>query len=357
LTNPPQPAPHLIAFTNGVLDFHALLGGQPVRLTPHAPALFSLSCLPFAYDSGATCPTFDQFLNQMFPDPDVRALLQEWTGYNIVYDVSQQRFLILYGEGANGKTVYTTCLRELLGGRNVTGLGLEAFNSGRTFPLAATLGKLANISGEIGEWDKTAEGLLKQYVSGERMTVERKHRDPFEFTPSARLTFCTNTLPRFVDRSDGLWRRLLLVPCTVQILDEKLQDKRLVSPEFWRTSGELPGVLNWAIEGLRRLRQRGHFQEPAACKAAKTEFRVESNPAAVFLAENVRANPTGSIVSSDLYGRYKGWAEAAGHHPLPAPHFGREVGRAFPGATLSTHARLHAMGSTRSRTWTGITFQ
>jgi P4 family phage/plasmid primase-like protien len=260
--------------------------------------------------------------------------------------------MILVGEGANGKTVVVTVLREMLGTGNHSGVGLEAFNPVRTFPLAATIGKLANIVGEISEMDRAAEGTIKMFVSGERMTIERKHKDAFEVTPTARLTFATNILPRFTDRSDGIWRRLLLIPFNGQILDPGRQDRRLISPEFWRTSGELAGVFNWAVTGLRRLQQRGHFIEPVVCSVAKGAYKLDSNPAGQFLVETCAARTGFSVATNLLHADYKKWVEERGCKPLSAGQFAKEVKRAFPNVSLSNP--LAQPSGARSRAWIGI---
>jgi|GEM_PF-1780679 len=351
-SDPAIAVPTALSMTNGIIDLQKLIAQQPFYYA-HTPNLFTLIGLPYAYDCNAKCPIWDGFLLKMFPDPDVRNLLQEWMGYNLVHDTSFEKFMILYGEGANGKSVFMTVFREVLGKGNYSALGLESFNPVRTFPLAATIGMLANIVSEIGEWDRSAEGILKAFVTGEPMSIERKYRDPFVGLPTARLTFATNTLPRFTDRTDALWRRLMLVPCNVQILDESKQDKRLVNAEFWRTNGELPGVFNWAVEGLRRLRQRGHFFIPLECQAAKTEYQRESNPARTFLEENYCAAPNGSMFSNAVYQQYHEWMEKSGQKPLGATQFGNEVKRAFKSATLSKYA-LRTPDGGRSRSWSGF---
>lgn len=132
--------------------------------------------------------------------------------------------MILEGEGANGKSVFTKVVVALLGRGNVSHVPLEIF--GQRFALAPTLGKLANISGEIGELDSVAEGQLKAFVAGDSMQFERKYREPIMAEPTARLILATNNRPRFVDRSEGLWRRMLLVPWNVQIPEDK-QDPEL----------------------------------------------------------------------------------------------------------------------------------
>lgn len=344
-----------ILMRNGILKLADFLAGKDVVLLPHTPDFFSTAALPFSYDARAGATTWEKFLNQMMPSKAAEELLQEWFGYCLIFDTSYHKFMLLIGEGANGKSVICVVLRSLLGGENVSAVALEQFNPIRTFPLAATYGKLANVMEEIGEMNKAEEGVLKNFVSGGQFTVERKHRDPFEFYPTARLTFASNVLPRFSDRSDGLWRRLLPIVLTKQVIDESKQDKRLVSPEFWLQSGELSGILNWALEGLRRLRKRGHFVLPLESKDALNRYKDEANPARLFLDETCLESPGARASSRELYVRYHQWMEDHGMKPLGEIQFSREVKRRFPNVCQSQNA--HRIGRERSRVWEGLDWQ
>ncbi len=335
---------HLISMGNGLLD------PDTRELHAHSPDFFNFTKLPYNFDPKAECPHWLKFLSEIQPDADVRALLQEWFGYNLTLDTSYAKFVLFEGEGANGKSVCCTVLKELLGKDNITAVTLEGFNAERTFPLAATLGKLANIVEELNEVDKAQEGLLKQYVSGGAITVEHKNQDPFTLTPTAKLTFATNVLPRFADRSQGLWRRMLLIPFRFQILDESKQDRRLVTPQFWRA--ELPGIFNWALEGLRRLKANGYFTEPRAVKEVVNTFRLEMNPAQAFLLENYRetADPDKSVDTQTLYEEYKEWLEPQGHMALSKTPFNREVRRYFKNVVEG----FTRAGGKMQRVWRGL---
>jgi P4 family phage/plasmid primase-like protien len=343
----------IIAMKNGLFDLSLYLAGEKSPLIPHTPDFFSLTCLPFGYDASAECPTYVKFLEQMLPDKEIQNFLQEWTGLNLVYDTSFQKFVIACGEGANGKSVYCIVLRSLLGIDNVSAVALEQFSPTRPFALSATVGKLANIVQEIGELEKTAEGVLKDFIGGDLMTFERKHQAPFQSKPTARCTFATNVLPRIKDRTNGIWRRLILVPFSIQILDEAKQDKNLVDSTWWEKSGELPGIFNWALAGLIRLKERGHFIEPRASIDAKADYRQESNPASTFLAEYL-VSPIGrSVPSNALYRTYSAWMNNRGCQALGESQFCKEVKRAFPQADLTKHAQRQ-VDTTRSREWQNL---
>src|SRR5262249_48658904 len=151
---------------------------------------------------------------------------------------------------------------------------------GDKFRLVGTLGKLANIVSEVGELDKVAEGYLKQFVVGDPMTFEEKYKPAFTARPTARLMLATNNVPRFSDKSDGIWRRMILLPFVIQIPKSEVihgMDK----PEWWQERGEMPGIFNWALHGLADLRNEGRFSIPQGCGTALDEVRLECNPARV----------------------------------------------------------------------------
>jgi P4 family phage/plasmid primase-like protien len=320
----------LVAVANGLLDVDAFLRGDQRVLLPHSRRWFGSACLPFDFDPEAQCPTWLNFLGRVLEgDRERIALLQELFGLFLVFDTTFEVVLALVGEGANGKSVVLVVLEALLGSDNVSNVALESFNPNDRFALVQTLGKLVNIIAEVGEIDRVAEGRLKQFVSGERMLFDRKNKPPIQAAPTARVVLATNNLPRFSDKSDGLWRRLKVLPFRVSIPEEE-QDKRMKKPGWWLATGDMPGILAWALEGLRRLRRQGRFTEPELCKGALAGHRLDSNPARRFLEEHCRKREGGHVSTACLYGTYKGWCELWNYRPLSENVFGQEVGRVFP---------------------------
>lgn len=317
-----------IAMANGLLDMDKLLAGQDDCLQPHTPVWFSPVCLSYAFNPAATCETWTRTLyHNLEQDGERIALLQEWFGYLLLPDTSQQKFLVCEGEGSNGKSVVCAVLEAMLGQENVSHVPLEIF--GQRFQLTPTLGKLANISADVGELEKTAEGFLKSYTGGDMMTFDRKGLPPIDATPTARLTIAANNRPRFSDRSSGLWRRMMVIPFRVEI-GERDRIVGMDKPTWWINSGELSGIFNWAVAGLYRLRKQGRFTQPKLSQEALADYRIESNPARGFLEEYCDANSMDSVSSQDLYDAYKTWCGRNGYRPLGEKIFGKEVKRVFP---------------------------
>jgi P4 family phage/plasmid primase-like protien len=319
---------------------------------PHTSDWFAPGCLPYDYDPEAQCPKFLEALGlSLGNDPELIALVQEWFGYHLIRSTDAQKFMVLFGEGNNGKSMLCAAQEAFLGQETVSSVELEAFD--KDFGLAATLGKSANIIPDLPEIDRTNEGRLKMYTSGDKMTFNRKYLPPVETRPTARLTLATNRVPAFSDKSDGLYRRMLLVPFRFQIPPGK-RVAGMDKPQYWEQSGELPGILNWALDGLHRLITRGvDFVEPAASREAKERHRTDCNPARRFLQEHVTDDPQGDPLSSvALYQGYRSWSLRNGYqHVLTDERFAKEVSRLFPDA--KKERRTLAPGQ-RKVVWLGL---
>ena len=343
--------PNKLVFLNGVVDLGDLIQGEAnPEIQPHSPHLVSTIGLPFTYDQQAQCPQWQTFLQQILPDIDARQLLQEIFGYCLTPDTSLQKFFLFEGSGGNGKSVVLRVLTMLLGPDNVSSLPLELF--GATHSLEVTLGKLANLTTDIGEMDRIAEGLLKQFTGEDLMFINPKYRKPFSAKPTAKLIMAANIRPPFRDKSEGIWRRLMILPFPITIPEEK-RDAHLTD----KLMKEMPGIMIWAIDGAQRLRRRGKFEEPLCSKVARKEFQLEANPARQYLVENyreltekeIKEDPVGlwDIEVEDLYLGYLVHCKRGKLHPLGQSNFGKEVFRAFP--TVKRVRR--AYGSNGFRPW------
>ena len=345
---------------NGVLDLSRV---SDIELRPHTMNLFSTIKLSYDFDKDRDCPKWKKFLRETFSEKEVIDMVQEWFGYNLANHNKHQKFLLCVGNGANGKSVFLKVLSLMIGKGNYASVGLENFDPKRTFALSCLQGKMANIVNDLNEIKKTGEGLLKQFVAGEPITVERKYRDHFEMMPIAKLTMATNILPRFMDRSDGVWRRLILLSFRNQIMDESKQDKNLMSDEWWIKSKELPGILNWAIEGLIRLEERGKFSLPSSIRNDIQAYKDSSNAAVLFLKAFVEEDSkfeTNGFPTSWLYSDYKLHCESNGYRPLNSQNFATEVKNLFPDARVSDDVKFFFDPSVRecapvsTRVWQGI---
>jgi len=342
-------APNCISMQNGILDLAGLLAGDTGCLKQHSPEFFSCVSLPYAFNPEATCSGWEKYLQEVQPDIEAQDFLQEWCGYCLTHDTSLHKFVLLEGDSRHGKSVFCKVLRGLLGNENVSAVPLESF--GEKFSLSHTIGKLANIAEEIGPLDKVAEGHLKAFVGGSVMAVERKYRDPISVEPTARLLLATNTRPRFADRSNGVWERMILVPFPIEIPLEK-RDPHLDEKLY----KELPGIFNWAVGGLFRLRKRGHFVEPKVCIDAKEDYKLESNQTRAFIIDTFEVCEGAEFEKGEAYQLYADHCRRSGYTPMGECQFGKEVARWYREVTGREMAEpvRRRVGTQRPRYYQGI---
>ena len=328
-----ESASNIIPFSNGFFDVAALMTGEDDEkiFKPLSPRLFTTTGRDFEYPPNADCPQWKKFIDEILPDEELKELAQEIFGLSMIADTSFQVFFILLGIGQNGKNVYLDVLAEVVGKANTCCVPVARF--GERFALWPLVDALVNIVSEI-DVDRNhgsiriAEDKLKAIVSGDFIEIERKNQDIFKARASARLVFACNALPPIADRSNGIWRRMVILPFDVVIPDDK-RDKLLAKKII---ATELSGVFLWALEGLLRLQKRGMFNEPAASKAIKAEHRLTCSPEDEFLSEYVRAGqPADFIVIGEIYAAYRSVMSAQGNnYPLAMRKFIQALQRRFP---------------------------
>ncbi|MDZ4802167.1 MAG: phage/plasmid primase, P4 family [Bryobacteraceae bacterium] len=342
---------HILALQNGVLGLNSDADQLPT-LVAHSPTLFNTSVIPYGYDPEAQCSLFIETLNMILPlvnDSDHRVdVLQEFMGYSLLIDCRFQKLLIMFGNGANGKSTIMNTWRAMLGPDNVSHVALDHF--GAEYHLAQLVGKLANLSSDMAHVDIAAEGILKQLVSGEPLQVNAKYKDPFPMRSTAKLIFATNELPTVSDRSDGLWRRMITMPFYVRFVHRSTELycephgtasclEQPADPDLdAKLREELPGILNWALVGLRRLLRQGGFTTCAVCAASLTEHRLQSDPFRLFVDECLVFQEGGHADSVQAYDLYHAFCKRNGAKPLGKAKFGKRM-HSLRGVTRERYSR------------------
>lgn len=312
---------------NGIIDTAILQSADSqIQLYAPNPALFAEPRLNYHYIPAASCALWLQTLTEILaptsPSDHRIDALQEFFGYCLLSANHRfETFLILIGEGSNGKSVILEVLTAMLGKHNVSHVSLDALGS--EFRNAEMIGKLANIATDMQRMPRVHEGILKQLVSGEPIQINRKHKPAVTMYPTAKLIFATNHLPPFSDTSDGLWRRMLVIPFFTQFTGDRIDRRRAERI----VAEELSGVLNWAIEGARRLARNDSFTHCAVCTAAKGGHRHDSDPFLQFLDECCEFGEELTVLVDELYTAYRGFCEHGGKMPKAKSEFGKQVAK------------------------------
>ncbi len=328
----------LLNLSNGVLDLRSL------ALLPHDPDRRFTYKLPVSYDSKATCPTWDKFLLRVLPDDGPRELALEAMGYTLTPTNPHQVAFILVGEGLNGKSTFLGVIRLLLGDANVAAETLQRLTDGRFSP-AELWGKIANLAADIPDATVRHTGAFKMLTGGDMISAEKKHRDPFDFVWGGKAFFSCNKLPEVDDDTLAFWRRWIVFSFPVRITDEE-KDPELLE----KLKGELPGILNRALEALRRLEARRRFDVPATVASVREEWARRSNSLRWFLSERCQRSPTAWVTKPDLMVAYAEFCAEQGLVAKDVRDVGTQIGRWMPGVRAGRH---HVAGRL-TKTWDGL---
>lgn len=334
----PQPT-ELLAMKNGIFDLATM------KLTPPTPRLFTFSAVPFKYLPDKALPAnWLKFLAEIWPNDHQNIdTLQEMFGYLLTQDTSQQKIFFLIGPKRSGKGTILRVLTDLLGENNVASPTLGSLAS--DFGLSPLLGKSAAIIADArldsrADISTIAERLLS--ISGEDyQSVNRKHKSIVTTKIRARFVLASNLLPKMSDASGALVSRFIMLQFTKTFYGH--EDHHL----FAKLKPELPAILNWAIAGLHRLRERGKFVQPESASDMLQEFEDLASPINKFLRECCYVAPNATCSAKELWEKWKKWCEDDGKsHVSTNSVFGRDLKYAIPGLI-----KLR-LGSDFNREWT-----
>ncbi len=299
-----------------------------LKLDKHRREDWICKLAPVTYKPKAACPLFDAFLERVLPDAQIRAYMLRYLGYALTALTMEQVFVLLHGEGRNGKSTLVDIVSRIAGDyatslpiATLTGedrrKGAEA-----TPDLVRTPGARLVRAAEPKEGMAFDESLIKSLTSGEPILVRRLNHEFNEVYPKFKLLISANRKPVIRGNDDGMWRRVVLIPFDVQIpkdeVDKKLPDK------LW---AERAGILNRLLEGLSDFLSRGALDPPAAIQASTQDYRDESDLMGAFVREalEVTRDPADSELTGALFDAFIVWCQRAGRTPVKRDTFFRRL--------------------------------
>lgn len=307
----------LLPVANGTVDL------RTGELHPHRREHMATRLAPVYFDAGTACPVWLRFLERVVPDEEVRDFLQRLVGYSLTGSTGEQVLAFLYGNGRNGKSVFLETIAAVLGDyHTATRIETLSVSRGGGIPndVAALAGaRLVTVS-ETPEGSRLNESLVKDLTGGDTIQARFLRREFFQFQPQFKLWIRGNHKPQIRGTDDGIWRRMLLVPFTVQIPSDEV-DPTLSA----RLRDELPGILAWAVRGCLAWQERG-LRAPRTVVAAVQEYRTEMDQLGEFLEDRCVITPDAHAPARDLYAAYKEWCLDSGHQPVSTTRFGLALG-------------------------------
>jgi P4 family phage/plasmid primase-like protien len=307
--------PWLLNCRNGTLDLRTGNLRDPRR----GDLITKITRTP--YQEGAQAHTFQKFLKQVLPDPEVRQFLQRLAGYCLTGDVSERVLPFLYGSGANGKTTLVNTFLEILAGYARQAAPDLLIVKSRTHPteIASLFGTRFVPSVEVEEGRQLAESLVKQLTGTDYLSARRMREDFWDFKPTHKIFLVANHKPIVRGTDYAIWSRIKLIPFEITIPEDE-RDTSL--PDKLRA--EYPGILAWAVKGCQDWQNHG-LAEPKSVTDATDIYRAEMDVIADFIEECCITGEQYSCTFKALYKRYTTWCEGYSQKPLEKRAFGEKL--------------------------------
>lgn len=305
---------------NGIINL------QTGELLPHNPKRMLTKITHAEYTDKIDYPLWTQFLDTVFKgDTELIRYVQKAVGYSLTGEVTEQCTFFCYGDGRNGKSTFLDTISDILGDYAINiqpdTIMVRKQSGGANSDIARLKGARFVTSVEPDEGMRLNEGLVKQLTGGDKVTARKLYGDEFEFKPEFKLWMGTNHKPIIRGTDTGIWRRIRLIPFTVQILEDKA-DKQLKH----KLRQEYSAILSWAVEGCLLWRREG-VKLPKAVEESIREYRGEMDAISTFLAECTKFE--GSEKASEIYRAYKDWATTNNEYLMSSTKFGIEMAKRF----------------------------
>ena len=316
--NTPPTDANLIAFRNGLYN---ILDDSFVPFT-HEHVITNK--IEYDYNPNAYCKLTDDTLNKMScNDPAIRSLMEEMVGYTFYRRNEIGKFFILTGEKNNGKSTFLDMIVTLLGANNTAALDLKELSE--RFKTAELFGKLANIGDDIGDEFVANTGVLKKLVTGDRMNVERKGQNPFDFNNYSKLLFSANNIPRMGKGKDSaaLLRRIVIIPFDAKFSKSDPDFQPLIKYKL-REQSSMEYLIQLGIKGLKRVLENNGFTESEKVQKSIDEYEETNNPIISFFKE-IDVSEIENEPTNEVYKKYQEFCISTSLQAISAGEFTKQV--------------------------------
>jgi putative DNA primase/helicase len=308
---------YIVNFKNGTLHL------KTMEFWTHRPEDYLTKQINAYYDPNATCPRWLEFLNKIFgQDQNLIEFIQKAVGYSLSGDAGEDCLFILYGTGQNGKTTFLKTLKEIWGDYAIDSpVEMLLYKDNNTIPndIARLSGARLVMTIEAPEGRRLNETLIKKLTGRDTMTARFLHREYFEFEPTFKLWLATNHKPVVYENSLAFWRRVRLIPFTIQISnEERIPNYEKILLE------EKEGIINWTIEGFKKWEKEG-LGIPETVRIATQEYRDDMDVIAEFIEEKCIEDRNIETTTKELYDAYSKWCEENNEKPISNKSFGRRL--------------------------------
>ena len=312
--NTPVSDAKYICFKNGVLDINT---GELHELSPD---FILTNKINYNYDPAAYSELCDKTLNKIScADQQIRQLLEEVIGYVMYRRNELRKAFILIGDKANGKSTFLDMIKTMLGDENTTALDLKELSE--KFKTAEAVSKLAIIGDDIGDEFIPNPAIFKKLVSGDRINVERKGQDPFDFNNYSKLLFSANSIPRIKDKSGAVIDRMIIVPFNARFSADDPDYDPYIKYKL-RADSSMEYLIRIGINGLKRVLENQRFSISEKIQKELEEYEENNNPILLFFKEDpkIENEPT-----SMVYRKYSEFCTMNAFTPMSNIEFSKQV--------------------------------
>lgn len=308
--------PNVIAFTNGLYNI------KDGSFRDFTPDVVITNKIPWPYNPAAYSELLDHTLDRLAcNDPEVRALLEEMVGYCLYRRNELGKAFILIGDKSNGKSTFLHVVKNMLGDKNIASLDLKEL--GDRFKTAELFGKLANIGDDIGDEFIANASVFRKLVTGERVNVERKGQDPFEFNNYSKFLFSANVIPRMKDKTGAVQRRLVIVPFDAKFTPNDPDFRPFIKDELCEQDS-MEYLIVLGLQGLKRVLENAQFTTSSRVQGQLDEYEENNNPIIGFINE-VGLDGIENEATDSVYRRYKEYCIANNFQALSKIEFSRQI--------------------------------
>ena len=331
-----DPDPYLLNCRNGTVDL------RTGELLEHRPDRWQSKLAPVEYDPNCPTPVWDAFLARIFRgDADLVAFVQRAVGLSLVGKVLEHVLFVMYGGGGNGKGTFINVWLQIFGEYGRTA-ALDLFTETQSPQHPTSIAELTGVrfvaTGE-GRANRFDETIIKMLTGGDDRNARYMHQDSFVYTPADTFWLATNHQPSVSRISDGLKRRVRMIPFKVRIPDAEMDGDFLA-----KLRPEYPGILAWAVRGCLDWQEHG-LGHASAVDAATFAYWEDMDTMATFLGDECVVEDGASVSSADLYKAYETWCEATGERPATQRFFGIRLGeRQFERRKYGEYRRWYWFG-------------
>lgn len=308
--------PNVIAFSNGLYNI------KDGSFEDFTPEIVITNKIPWPYNPAAHSDLLDHTLNRLAcDDAEVRALLEEMVGYCLYRRNELGKAFILIGDKSNGKSTFLHVVKNMLGNQNIASLDLKEL--GDRFKTAELFGKLANIGDDIGDEFIANASVFKKLVTGDRVNVERKGQDPFEFNNYAKFLFSANNIPRMKDKTGAVQRRLVIVPFDAKFSPNDPDFRPFIKDELCEQES-MEYLILLGLNALKTVLNNARFTTSSRVQGQLDEYEENNNPIIGFIKE-IGLDCIVNEPTKTVYRKYKEYCIANNFQALSNIEFSRQI--------------------------------